>query len=1175
MKIFSLISLYLLMGVFTATFAQECVVITSPGFPEIPDSSYGDSNILGDFSPTQIKTVFVAAHIVRSNSGAGGISTADLNLAIAQLNSAYSDAMIEFVHDHTDYIDNDNYTTLSSSNFPELAQINVVANKLNIYFCPQGSGINGIAYVPGNKCAVTNAAAINGSTLAHEVGHNFYLYHTHGNGIQEYVNGSNCTSAGDFLCDTPAEPYNGGSGISGYVYTGNCAYFGTFRDPNNELYTPDTHNYLNYAPPSCREHFSTNQIQKMNQTLSSILSYLINASVPLANKTNGNLIPNIPVIQPSTLTVVGLITVNSGTPVVLSNGESYDIRTNQERFPNYLSYGNIKHNNWNDQTSEFKLTENYIVGGTGTHYRDANFLGLNYGKIEVLLEGQLMPGKGSAEFQDPWYVLSNGTQPGNYWKQFISSYEPTGKEGATEKGVFLNQGSPNWAPPYYSVGMPTEQTISVNGKNRKFYPFKWTGTIANFQYEYNRQTGVVFTGTNAVVEANLKGTQLSNDINAYNNNNQKKFVRSDNGVLHNVYISLDALWYERSTDGGTTWYIEGGNPLNTNNPKGVSIAHLPGSSGDDYVVVAYQCTSSTGSEVWIELFKNGVRPYGTGFRRKVVSFIHSPGEYNDMNAEPVVALNWGSTYKDFMVVFKVPGMLPENGDDPTIAGLYRCLGRLNPMIYYQMEWYNTDINIPAHALIPTTGINSLYPAFAGELVSQSNYFHLAYQENNQIKYYYMYGQTGTGSLSTGGNPYVCSNNTGFSQHYNPSIISMGTTARVCWVGYRMVYYEEENEVDAFPQYRVLFRRPGQTSFWQFGNNVSSPNINKNSTSTYYAFAWSENNSQIWFADNSLSTVRLLDDVTGQQVQVSNGTATTNMYCMIYEHSTGVPHYFERSNNLDSYYQSHKITNNFFSSGREGVVSVDSAEFYFALGDIEVDGQTINFIEIPDTLEVNNLNSINQCLITEPITLSNNSSFIYSVQYGLNDSLSAVQAITGERFINFKVKLVDNNTGEVIGEYDNVTYNSNSLYHYNNISYQINTQGIGNRTARLKLVLDNNFSSEFSLSRIFADEYVLNKTSIKQISYKGGEVIKSYELSQNYPNPFNPSTTIKFQIPSSGDVKLNVYDILGNEVAKLVDGYMETGKYEFSFDASSLASGVYIYRLNVNDYVSVKKMVLLK
>ncbi len=325
----------------------------------------------------------------------------------------------------------------------------------------------------------------------------------------------------------------------------------------------------------------------------------------------------------------------------------------------------------------------------------------------------------------------------------------------------------------------------------------------------------------------------------------------------------------------------------------------------------------------------------------------------------------------------------------------------------------------------------------------------------------------------------------------------------------------------------------------------------------------------------LLTVRLLDDVTGQQVQVSNGTTNTNMYCITYEHNTGVPYYFERSNNLDSYYQSHKITNNFFSSGREGIVTVDSSEFYFALGDIEVDGQTINFIEIPDTLDVNNLNSINQCLITETITLSDNSSFLYSVQYGLNDSVSAVQAITGDRFINFKVLLIDDVTGQTIGEYDDVTYTQNNLYQNNNISYQVNTQGIGNRTARLKLVLDNNFESEYSLSRIFANESVLGKTTIKQISYSGGEVIKSYELSQNYPNPFNPTTTIKFQIPKAGNVTLKIYDILGNEITTLVDEFKEVGKFEVNFNASSLASGVYIYRLNVNDYVNVNKMVLLK
>lgn len=83
------------------------------------------------------------------------------------------------------------------------------------------------------------------------------------------------------------------------------------------------------------------------------------------------------------------------------------------------------------------------------------------------------------------------------------------------------------------------------------------------------------------------------------------------------------------------------------------------------------------------------------------------------------------------------------------------------------------------------------------------------------------------------------------------------------------------------------------------------------------------------------------------------------------------------------------------------------------------------------------------------------------------------------------------------------------------------------------------------------------------------------MEQNYPNPFNPTTTINYQIPTSGNVTIKVYDILGNEVANLVDGYMESGRYEVDFDASSLASGVYIYRLYVNDYVNVKKMVLLK
>ncbi len=90
-----------------------------------------------------------------------------------------------------------------------------------------------------------------------------------------------------------------------------------------------------------------------------------------------------------------------------------------------------------------------------------------------------------------------------------------------------------------------------------------------------------------------------------------------------------------------------------------------------------------------------------------------------------------------------------------------------------------------------------------------------------------------------------------------------------------------------------------------------------------------------------------------------------------------------------------------------------------------------------------------------------------------------------------------------------------------------------------------------------------------------EVPNQFNLFQNHPNPFNPFTTIRFQIPQSGFVTLKVYDILGKEIATLVNEEKHTGRYEVKFDASDLASGVYIYKIQVNDYVSPKKMILLK
>jgi hypothetical protein len=87
--------------------------------------------------------------------------------------------------------------------------------------------------------------------------------------------------------------------------------------------------------------------------------------------------------------------------------------------------------------------------------------------------------------------------------------------------------------------------------------------------------------------------------------------------------------------------------------------------------------------------------------------------------------------------------------------------------------------------------------------------------------------------------------------------------------------------------------------------------------------------------------------------------------------------------------------------------------------------------------------------------------------------------------------------------------------------------------------------------------------------------KEFLLLQNYPNPFNPNTTINYQISKPGLVTLKTYDILGRQVATLINENKVAGFYDITFDASKLPSGVYIYQLKVNDFVTSKKMNLLK
>jgi len=99
--------------------------------------------------------------------------------------------------------------------------------------------------------------------------------------------------------------------------------------------------------------------------------------------------------------------------------------------------------------------------------------------------------------------------------------------------------------------------------------------------------------------------------------------------------------------------------------------------------------------------------------------------------------------------------------------------------------------------------------------------------------------------------------------------------------------------------------------------------------------------------------------------------------------------------------------------------------------------------------------------------------------------------------------------------------------------------------------------------------------VTSVNSNTDQIPHSYTLEQNYPNPFNPTTIIKYQIPELSFVTIKIFDVLGSEVATLVNEEKPGGNYEVELDATNLSSGIYFYQLRVGDYVPVKKMVLLR
>lgn len=222
----------------------------------------------------------VIYHIIRRSNGTGGANVADLDEALDTVNARYAPVDLQFYRClEPNYIDNDGlFAIVKSDSMPTLNMIstNNNDNALNIYFCnyvvnADSSSLCGLANFPWNAgrwILMDNGCALNGSTLSHEIGHYFGLLHTHetSNGAEHVTRNSgdacyNCTTAGDGLCDTEADPELGSANLSASCnYTGTTLDTCTIPDPDIfTAYNPDPTNLMSYSLKECRDFFSPGQ----------------------------------------------------------------------------------------------------------------------------------------------------------------------------------------------------------------------------------------------------------------------------------------------------------------------------------------------------------------------------------------------------------------------------------------------------------------------------------------------------------------------------------------------------------------------------------------------------------------------------------------------------------------------------------------------------------------------------------------------------------------------------------------------------------------------------------------------------------------------------------------------------------------------------------------------------
>ncbi len=435
-----------------------------------------------------------------------------------------------------------------------------------------------------------------------------------------------------------------------------------------------------------------------------------------------------------------------------------------------------------------------------------------------------------------------------------------------------------------------------------------------------------------------------------------------------------------------------------------------------------------------------------------------------------------------------------------------------------------------------------------------------------------------------------SDGAGYSNHKYPSITIDGSRRpNILWQAYSGVATEMEIILHA----RRSGSYPNEWSYASFHGNddYHEPSITGfpglGSGNNELRGVWYRSTDMLWVAQYDGSTWSdFYQWLNGYEPNISSNKGAAGDAKMVYRQYTSPPFLLKTTsqnlNSTESLSKKSTPLSQSFDRHRRGVLEIGNSEVAYEFGELQVNGNPVDLFSYPDTLLAGVDGQWEEMFRTNSFIVSNRADVTYANSFEVLNRPGLQNVLSSSAGVQFQLELIDARTGELLATPDKISLAEEIPADFNQLRNMVFQTGEEKEVyLRVNLSLPPGLESHQSIVRVF---YLGSPKRMEKQTEQTPVVVnltpREFQLAQNYPNPFNPTTTIAFNLPAESNILLEIFDLTGKKIRTLTNAYYQAGRHQVLWNGTDdrgrqVASGLYVYRIQAEDFVQSRKMLMMK